>query len=50
MSKIYTFPKSMKNVKTHYCGGCGHGIVHKLIAQVIDELGIQEDVLLTAPV
>ena len=50
MSKIYTFPKSMKNVKTHYCGGCGHGIVHKLIAQIIDELGIQEEVLLTAPV
>ena len=50
MSKIYTFPKSMKDVKTHYCGGCGHGIVHKLIAQVIDEMGIQADVLLTAPV
>ena len=50
MSKIYTFPKSMKDVKTHYCGGCGHGIVHKLVAQIIDELGIQEEVLLTAPV
>ena len=50
MSKIYSFPKSMKNVKTHYCAGCGHGIVHKLIAQVIDEMGIQEDVLLVAPV
>ena len=50
MSKIYTFPKSMKNVKTHSLGGCGHGIVHKLIAQINDELGIQEEVLLTAPV
>ena len=30
--KIYSFPKSMKDVRTHYCAGCGHGIVHKLIA------------------
>lgn len=50
MSKIYEFPKSMKDVKTHYCGGCGHGIVHKLIAQVMDEMNLQEDVLLVAPV
>ena len=50
MSKKYEFPKSMKDVKTHYCGGCGHGIVHKLIAQVIDEMNIQSDVLLVAPV
>ena len=50
MSKIYSFPKSMKNVKTHYCGGCGHGIVHKLIAQIIDEMGNQENTLLVAPV
>ena len=50
MSKKYEFPKSMNDVKTHYCAGCGHGIVHKLIAQVMDEMGIQNDVLLVAPV
>ena len=50
MSKKYEFPKSMNKVKTHYCGGCGHGIVHKLIAQVIDEMNIQNEVLLGAPV
>ena len=50
MSKVYSFPKSMKDVKTHYCAGCGHGIVHKLIAQVMDEMGLQEDVLLVCPV
>ena len=50
MSKKYEFPESMKDVKTHYCAGCGHGIVHKLIAQVIDEMNIQNDVLLVAPV
>lgn len=50
MSKIYAFPKSMKDVKNHYCAGCGHGIVHKLVAQIIDEMEIQRDVLLVAPV
>ena len=40
----------MKNVTTHYCAGCGHGIVHKLIAQIMDELGIQEKTLVIAPV
>ena len=50
MSKKYEFPKSMNDVPTHYCGGCGHGIVHKLIAHVIDEMNIQQDVLLVAPV
>ena len=50
MSKKYEFPKSMHNVSSHYCGGCGHGIVHKLICQIIDEMNIQQDVLLVAPV
>ena len=50
MSKKYEFPKSMHNVSSHYCGGCGHGIVHKLICQIIDEMKIQQDVLLVAPV
>ena len=40
----------MREVTTHYCAGCGHGIVHKLIAQIIDELGIQEKTLVIAPV
>ncbi len=40
----------MREVTTHYCAGCGHGIVHKLIAQIMDELGIQEKTLVIAPV
>lgn len=35
---------------THYCPGCGHGTVHKLIAEAIDELGIRERVIGMAPV
>lgn len=43
-------PKTLKKVLTHYCPGCGHGIVHRLVAQVIDELGIRERTIGTAPV
>lgn len=51
MSKmVYSFPKSLSETKTHYCAGCGHGIVHKLIAQILDELDIREKTLLVAPV
>src|SRR5690349_1352921 len=36
--------------QTHYCPGCGHGIVHKLVARAIDELGIQDRSILISPV
>ena len=36
--------------QTHYCPGCGHGIVHKLIARAIDELGVQDRTVLVSPV
>ena len=50
MCKIYSFPESLVDVKTHYCPGCGHGIVHKLIAQCLDELNLREETILVAPV
>ena len=34
----------------HYCPGCGHGIVHRLMAEAIDELGIADRVIGVAPV
>ena len=40
----------VKGVKTHYCPGCTHGIIHRLICEVIDELGIREDIIGVAPV
>lgn len=43
-------PQSLKNASFHYCPGCGHGIVHRLIAEVIDELKIRESIIGTAPV
>jgi 2-oxoisovalerate ferredoxin oxidoreductase beta subunit len=36
--------------QTHYCPGCGHGIVHKMLARAIDELGIQNRTILISPV
>jgi 2-oxoisovalerate ferredoxin oxidoreductase beta subunit len=36
--------------QTHYCPGCGHGIVHKLIARAIDQLGVQDRVIFVSPV
>ncbi len=35
---------------THYCPGCGHGIVHKLVAEAIDDLGMQDRTILVSPV
>src|SRR6266576_1614037 len=42
--------KSELQQQTHYCPGCGHGIVHKLLARAIDELGIQDRIVLISPV
>lgn len=50
MNKIYSHPEALRQVATHYCPGCGHGLVHKLICQVIDELGIREKTIAVAPV
>ena len=36
--------------QTHYCPGCGHGIIHKMLAKAIEELGIQNDTVLISPV
>lgn len=48
--KIFERPKSMYDVPTHYCPGCTHGVAHRLIAEVIDEMGIQEKTAGVAPV
>jgi 2-oxoisovalerate ferredoxin oxidoreductase beta subunit len=36
--------------QTHYCPGCGHGVVHKLVAEAIDDLGLQDQTILLSPV
>ncbi|MCK4648349.1 2-oxoglutarate oxidoreductase [bacterium] len=50
MKRILGRPESMQDVSTIYCPGCGHGIVHRLVCEVIDELGIRERTIAVAPV
>ena len=50
MAVIFDRPKSLADVPTHYCPGCTHGIIHRLIAEVIDEMGIEGDTIGIAPV
>ncbi len=50
MKKIFTRTKSLREADTHYCSGCGHGIVHRLIAEVIDELDIRGITIGVTPV
>lgn len=47
---IYKRPDSLCDVPMHYCPGCTHGIAHKIIAEAMDELGIEGDTIGVAPV
>jgi 2-oxoglutarate ferredoxin oxidoreductase subunit beta len=47
---VFSRPESLSDVVTHYCPGCIHGIVHRLIAEVMDELDIRERTVGIAPV
>ena len=42
--------EGLKGQSTHYCAGCGHGLVQKYMAEAIEELGIQDRVVLVSPV
>jgi len=42
MKTIYMHPKSLKKTPFHYCPGCGHSVAHRLVCEVIDEMGLQE--------
>ena len=47
---VYAKPELMNDNHMHYCPGCSHGVVHKVIAEVIAELGLQEKTIGIAPV
>ena len=47
---VFETPKSLIDTEMHYCPGCGHGVAHRLIAEVIDELDIQTETIGVAPV
>ena len=50
MKPLYERPDTLQHCLTHYCPGCGHGIVHRMIAEAIDELGIRGRTIGAAPV
>lgn len=50
METIFDRPHSLCDVATHYCPGCTHGIIHRLVGEVIDELGIEGDTVGICPV
>ena len=47
---VFDKPHALTDVPLHYCPGCTHGIVHRLVAEVIDELGIEGKTVGIAPV
>ena len=50
MNQVFKKPHALCDVPLHYCPGCGHGIVHRLVAEVLDELGIEGSTIGVAPV
>lgn len=50
MEKVFKKPHALTDAPLHYCPGCTHGIVHRLVAQAIDELGIEGKTVGVAPV
>jgi len=50
MGLVYEKPKSLTDAHTHYCPGCTHGTIHRLVAEVLDELGVREQTIGIAPV
>ncbi len=47
---IFSRPEAMHDTVTHYCPGCTHGIIHRLVAEALDELGVRDNAVGVAPV
>ena len=50
MEIVYKKQQTITDTPMHYCPGCGHGVVHKILMEVVDELGIQDQTIGIAPV
>ena len=50
MECVYEKPDTLTDVRFHYCPGCGHSVVHRVLMEVIEDLGIQEQTIGIAPV
>jgi len=49
MKKVYSRPLSLKKNPFHYCPGCGHSIIHRLITEVLDEMKLREKAICVPP-
>ena len=47
---VYAKPKLITENVMHYCPGCSHGTIHKLVAEVIDEMGMEGKTIAVSPV
>ncbi len=47
---VYARPRLLDERNTHYCPGCSHGVVHRLLAELIDEMGLEDRTIGVAPV
>ncbi len=45
MKKVYARPRSLKRNPFHYCPGCGHSIVHRVMTELIDEMNLQDRII-----
>ena len=50
LKMVYQRPEALVDAPTHYCPGCTHGVAHRLVAEVIDEMGLREKTVGIAPV
>lgn len=50
MAVVFEKPKALADISLHYCPGCTHGIIHRLVAEVIDEMGIEGETIGVCPV
>jgi len=49
-NKVYSRPRLLTENITHYCPGCGHGVVHRIVAELIEEMGLEDRTVGIAPV
>lgn len=49
-NKVYSRPRLLTEVHTHYCPGCSHGVVHRIVAELIEEMGLENRSVGVAPV
>lgn len=49
MKQVYARPKCLKEAHFHYCPGCGHSIIHRLLAEIIDEKNLRDEIICVGP-